>query len=766
MPLIAPILDDRGFEELFAELRNRIPVYNPAWTDHLDSDPGITLLQLFAYLGEGLQFRFNQIPEATRISFLKLLGVPLRPARPAEALVRFTSKSANGVQLYAGDQVKAGKTRFSVTQDATLWPLDCVAVARAALLSETDQADDAKVRDYIAGLDPEVGAAVQASVDALTLADDDHVAPYEVRTLASDASGEPVDFAATVDGFVWIGVLLSPDAGLDLGQIADPNLGLRRQAGRRLSLSLGFSPAQAFPAIDDVAACGAEDGTSLIWQASRGALRTDNSVDYRPVRVAGDTTAGLTRAGVIRIELPDDLDTLGVPEPPAGLAGTGEYPPELDDERGDRLWFWLRVWRGDGSRFGEVRLLSLNTVGVVQATTAAPELLGAGTGQPGQVFQLAYAPVLIDERHPVKLQVEEAGVWTDWARADNLDAAGPNDRLFSIDAEAGSLHFGDGLAGRVPQLGERIRILGYRFGGGTVGNLPASAIAKLGDMLPGPTPPEPLRRPNQVDLKCANPLAATGGVDAESLDAALARIPKELRRNHRAVARDDFAELALETPAVALGRAECLPVFHAPSRSSKPGCVGVVVWPARDPQHPNAPLPDARELTLVCAWLDRWRLVTTELYVIPPTYRRIALAVSVKVRAGYGLDAVRDWVDILLRQYLAPLPPYGPDGHGWPLGRRVSVRELEAVAMQVEGVEYIAALRLDHATLADDGSETWTGIDACEADAWLDLKDWEVPEVAGISLVDDQTALPAPGAGLAPPPAKPAVPVPVLREQC
>jgi hypothetical protein len=96
MPLIAPILDDRSFEDLFAELRNRIPVYNPAWTDHLDSDPGITLLQLFAYLGEGLQFRFNQIPEATQIAFLKLLDLPMQPARPAQALVRFESKVANG----------------------------------------------------------------------------------------------------------------------------------------------------------------------------------------------------------------------------------------------------------------------------------------------------------------------------------------------------------------------------------------------------------------------------------------------------------------------------------------------------------------------------------------------------------------------------------------------------------------------------------------------------------------------------------------------
>lgn len=756
MPLIAPILDDRSFEDLFAELRNRIPVYNPAWTDHLDSDPGITLLQLFAYLGEGLQFRFNQVPEATQIAFLKLLGIPLYPARPAQALVRFESKLANGVSLYAGDQVKAGKTLYTLSQDATVWPLDCVAAARLALLSEADQANDAKVAAYLSKLESEQRVAVQASIDALALETNQHIAPYEVNTLSSDGTGEPLDYAATVDGCVWIAVLLSPDAPFALADIADPDLGLKRVDGRSLSLSLGFSPAAWFPTIDEAPVCAAGDGPSLVWQASRGTLKKDGSVDYSPVRVAGDTTAGFTQEGVVRLELPADLEPLGLPLAPPGLEGTGDFPPELDDQQTERLWFWLRVWRSDGSRVGQVKLLSLNTTAVEQAVVAAPELLGTGTGQPGQVYQLAYAPVLVGERHPVRLQVEEAGVWTNWSRVDDLDASGPEDRHFTVDAESATVSFGQ----RYPQLGERIRVLGYRWGGGTAGNLPAGAIAKLGDTLPGPTPPAPLLRPGQADLKLANPLAAYGGVDAESLDAALARIPSELRRNHRAVARNDFDELALQTPAVELGRSECMPLFHAPSRSRKPGCVSVVVWPARDAQHPNAPLPDAWELTQVCSWLDRWRVVTTELYVIPPTYRRIALAVSVKVREGYGLDAVRDWVDILLRQYLAPMPPYGPDGQGWPLGRRVMARELEGVAMQVEGVEYIEALRLDHATPQADGSDSWNDI------AILSLADWEVPEVAAITVVDDATPLPAPGTGLVPPPSQPAVPVPVIREEC
>ncbi len=760
MPLIAPILDDRSFEDLFLELRNRIPVYTSEWTDFQDSDPGITLLQLFAYLGEGLQFRFNQIPEATQIAFLKLLGFPMQPAQPASALVRFTNKVANGVSLFSGDQVKAGKTLYTITQDATVWPLDCVAVARQSLLTDEQVNDNAQMQAWIAGLDAEVGDVVQASIDALDLGADDHVAPYQTVTLPSDGTGPVVDFSATVDNAVWIGVLVNPDAKIAVADILDKTLGLQRVDGQAIALSLGFSPAASFPTIDQVAVCAAGNGPSLQWQASLAATKADGSADFVALRVAGDTTGGFTREGVVRLELPVDATPLGVPVPPDALAGTGAWPPTLDDDQADQLWFWLRAWRPDNSRVGTVQLISMNTTACQQVVAARPELVGTGTGQPGQVFELANSPVFLDVRTPVQLQVEESSVWTDWTRVDDFDASAADDPHFTIDADAGTVAFGDGVNGRVPQLGQRVRALAYNWGGGAAGNVPAQAISKIGDTLPVPVPPLPLKRPTQIDLVCTNPLPATGGADGQSLSDALAALPTELRRNRRAVARTDFSELTLQTPVVAPARAECMPLFHAPSRLSRPGCVSVVVWPSQDTQHPNAPVPDAWELAQVCSWLDRWRLVTTELYVIPPTYRRIAIALSVKVQDGYGLDAVRDWVDILLRQYLAPVPPYGPDGAGWPLGRRVIARELEGVAMQVEGVEYIEDLRLDFATENADGSETWSAIDV------LQIADWEVPAVAGIVTVDDQTALPAPGDDLQPPPAKPAVPLPIPQDEC
>jgi len=117
---------------------------------------------------------------------------------------------------------------------------------------------------------------------------------------------------------------------------------------------------------------------------------------------------------------------------------------------------------------------------------------------------------------------------------------------------------------------------------------------------------------------------------------------------------------------------------------------------------------------------------------------------------------VRDWVDLVLRQYLAPLPPYGPDAKGWPLGRRVLARELEGVAMQVDGVEYVEALRLAGETAANTWQETLA----------VDLASWEVPEVAAITVVDENTPPPDPGKDVVPPPGKPPVPIPVLPEEC
>ncbi len=88
-----PQIDDRRYEDILTEVRTRIarytPEWTPVWTDVNDSDPGITLAQVFAWLSELLIYRMNKVPELNYIKFLQLLGIELKPAESAQAEITF-----------------------------------------------------------------------------------------------------------------------------------------------------------------------------------------------------------------------------------------------------------------------------------------------------------------------------------------------------------------------------------------------------------------------------------------------------------------------------------------------------------------------------------------------------------------------------------------------------------------------------------------------------------------------------------------------------
>jgi|ERR1043166_4076233 hypothetical protein len=169
-------------------------------------------------------------------------------------------------------------------------------------------------------------------------------------------------------------------------------------------------------------------------------------------------------------------------------------------------------------------------------------------------------------------------------------------------------------------------------------------------------------------------------------------------------------------------------------------------------------MPDRPLLREVCTFLDQRRLVTTELYVLPPTYKKIAVAIGIRGKPGYGIEALRRWVELVVRQYLAPLPPYGPEGRGWPLGRAVYGPELEAAALQVEGIEFLEGLSL---AAWDEAAQSWLP----PTKTPVLLQAWEVPELAEITVVQG-TPL-DPGQAVDPtPPTAPPVPIPTLRQEC
>src|SRR5213083_2671873 len=110
MPLQIPSIDDRRYQDLVTEALARIPVHNPEWTNFNRSDPGVTLIEVFAFLTESLLYRADQIPERNRRKFLQLLGIGLQPAASARGIVTFSNDRGplSTITLNSGVELRAG----------------------------------------------------------------------------------------------------------------------------------------------------------------------------------------------------------------------------------------------------------------------------------------------------------------------------------------------------------------------------------------------------------------------------------------------------------------------------------------------------------------------------------------------------------------------------------------------------------------------------------------------------------------------------------
>jgi len=458
-----------------------------------------------------------------------------------------------------------------------------------------------------------------------------------------------------------------------------------------------------------------------------------------------DRTDGLRRAGVMRLALPT-THPLSRPDNDvrANLqAGVGDAPPRIDDpELDQRLVGWLRMRpRRPKAEVSTIALTwaGLNAVEMEQRQTLTARILGVSDGSPNQVFRLPGPSV---ERASLELEVEEGGRFFRWQCVDDfatLEAsplAAREARVFTLDAEAGVVRFGDNVRGRVPEAQARVRARRVRLGGGRAGNLPAGTLKALnatdveGEPLPG--------------LKLQQPLAFQHGEDAETLAQAEARIPARLRHGDRVVTPEDYRRIALDTPGAEVARAEVLPRFKPQQRRSDvPGVVSVMTLPARPIGPPPNPRPDRVFLETVHAHLDARRPLGTELYAIGCEYVALAISAAIGIREGHGPDTVLQAVREALRKLLWPLEPGGPAGTGWPLGRAVRDRELEVEISRVDGVADVAQIHL----FRREGAR-WQPLpllDACGTQELL-LQPWQLPELLAVVIVTGETAPSDPGA--------------------
>ncbi|WP_029290670.1 putative baseplate assembly protein [Cellulomonas sp. HZM] len=132
MPLDPPHLDDRSFQDIVDETKRLIPRFTPEWTNHNVSDPGVALVELFAWMSEMVLFRVNQVPDRMFVHFLNLVGIEPFPPSVAHADLTFwlSAPAERPVRVPAGTQVATVGEEpvvFSTSAEAVVSPPDLVA---------------------------------------------------------------------------------------------------------------------------------------------------------------------------------------------------------------------------------------------------------------------------------------------------------------------------------------------------------------------------------------------------------------------------------------------------------------------------------------------------------------------------------------------------------------------------------------------------------------------------------------------------------------
>lgn len=579
MPFTTPSLDNRDYAEILRDALARIPVHNPDWTNFNDSDPGMTLLQLFAFMAESILYRANQIPERNRYKFLELMGVKLRPATAAKGLITIQNDRGPIAResLEPGLEVRAGDVRFRTTQGLEVLPIEARIFYKQPLASTDTSADQARQYDRLLKELTQMDRYRELYADQSPGQDGDLLL-YETMPLPLPAAGLPlpvVDLADTVDRCLWI-ALLSLHPGEDARNQA-------RLAMANRILTVGVMPYLDQDAMTIRAGQVAQPGNPvpIVWEIAQVVGQTAPGVAHYVPLSAVTTDAILREPGLVQLQLPDQnrLNTWDWNQMQAQTEGTNDYPPSLAKQGlGDRLITWIRLRIGTVSANQSVQArlswVGINATQIHQQVPVVDEIVGDGNGTPDQQFRLAHQNILGDR---FQLRVDDQP----WRRIDDLLAADPEvpihsprrpllqserlsrsgaavtghpslrNQVFSLDPEAGQITFGDGAHGARPR-GSIVAT--YAYGGGRQGNVGIGLVDRS-TALP-------------VGYTVTNPLPTWGGEDAQDISSAEKTIPRVLQHRDRLVSVQDFKDITRQTPGVEVGRVEVMPLFDPSPRQT------------------------------------------------------------------------------------------------------------------------------------------------------------------------------------------------------
>jgi predicted phage baseplate assembly protein len=644
MPLAAPKLDDRHFQDIVDEAKKRIPYYIEEWTDHNVSDPGVTLIELFAWMTDTILYRLNQVPDLHYVKFMEMLGMQLKEPVPARAMVTFwlSAPQETAVPIFAGTEVASTQTE---THPSVIFTTDETFTIKPPRLKT--------LFSYVVNEDNER-----------------EYRQFDVKRLVKGLENVETFSPAPREGDAFY-------FGFD-NNLSRHILGLALDCDS--SGGAGIDPTQP----------------PYVWEVSTGSQERPWAACQ--IDLGEDTTKGLNVPGRIRMHLPE----MGR----YGVNGANRYWLRVRLLHQDEYAPRMRPYRTT-PRLRQIAAVSWGgTTAVTHSQIIKKELLGVSDGSPGQIFQMQVTPVL--KRRPLETIVVQNGEESEtWQEVPDFSHSHGDNRHFTLDSISGEVRFGPSVRqpdgsmrryGAIPPRGAQIVFRQYRFGGGLEGNVQAGVINTLKTAIPFID--RVINREAAVGGLDAESMEAAR-MRAPSLLRSRERAVTE--DDFVFLARE-----ALRDTGWSNYRVHCLQPMPSRESRVIPGQVYLLIIPhIQDEEERLRPSAEQLSLKEddayhhLARYLDERRLLTVRLDIRAPVYYWVAARAVVRAAPGANHAQVEEAVLERLYRFLNPLVG-GANGRGWPLGRDLVLSDLHQCLQNIPGVQFIRDVQL-FVTAAGEG---------------------------------------------------------------
>lgn len=675
-----PNLDDQNYIDIVEAAKRRIPVIFPEWTDFNEHDPGITMLEAFAWLKEMQQYYLNRISDRTYENMLRLLGIEIQSAQPARTDVCFDDETVPELLAKGSLARLENGTEYVSVQDFRKAPFT---IGELYLGSDSGLVNATELlKDYGSGFYPfgsQLGAGDRSMYIGINNVDKSRISDgitmmFEVtdrnpvpRNPFEEGASSPRDIVweySTADGFKECEIVRDETFALSFSGRITLRTGddfCANTVDGRLENAMRIRAVLKY--------CGCEDMPLINYISC-------NTLELEQKRRLTDYADFVMGSG--KIQLRDKLLTEGL------------FFVLVRDAHG-----WLYAQDAKIKRVGLDTEIDVSQYSAQAAADGNPDvrvifceesfgrtmMFGSSNGLPCQ--QMDFDPgeeILTDTFSLMVCDRENAQNprWREYKFISSLALAGPYDRVFSYDRKRSLILFGDNENGEVPAVGdENIMVIRCEVTQGAKGNVIKGNLREITDGI----------HSYPVTQHCD----CTGGRTRETTAHAQERLKAQMNACVKAVTAEDYRIIAKNTPGVRIADVKAIPHFDpdspVASADKLANIVTLVVLPYSNSQFP---MPDERFLNSVRDHVENYRLITTELKVCAPVYIKVDISADV-------VCSVREVSRVLAQaeSVLRSLFSLYKGAEGTKFGEPVSDVDITAAICSVEGILTVKSLQIN-----------------------------------------------------------------------